>query len=111
VLTVSTPDALRAEADGAVVEILAHPKRRALELIAGETGVGDVEAFGERVHVTLPGFDPVRAAAWCTRVESDLRAHGLEVLSARPIPPSLEDVFISRIQAREAAAAQIGGTL
>jgi ABC-2 type transport system ATP-binding protein len=111
VLTVSTPDALRAEADGAVVEILAHPKRRALELIAAESGVGDVEAFGERVHVTLPGFDSARTAAWCTRVESDLRAHGLEVLSARPIPPSLEDVFISRIQAREAAAAQIGGTL
>jgi ABC-2 type transport system ATP-binding protein len=111
VLTVSTPDALRAEADGAVVEILAHPKRRALELIAAESGVGDVEAFGERVHVTLPGFDPARAAAWCGRIESHLRAEGLEVLSARQVPPSLEDVFISRIQAREAVAAQIGGTL
>ena len=38
-------------------------------------------------------------------------AQGLTVLSARPIPHSLEDVFISRIQAREAEAAQTGGAL
>ncbi len=109
ILTVSTPDALRAEAGGAMVEILAHPKRRALELIALDPDVRDVEAFGERVHITLPGFDAPRALAWTDRMAEGLRARGLEVLSARPIPPSLEDVFISRIQAREAGADHIGG--
>ena len=111
ILNVSTPDAVRAQADGSMVEILAHPKRRAIELIAAHSEVKDVEAFGERVHVTLPQFDPSAAAAWTDRMAADLRGAGLEVLSARPIQHSLEDVFIARIQAREAGAAQTGGTL
>jgi len=111
ILNVSTPDAVRAQADGSMVEILAHPKRRAIEILAAEAGVKDVEAFGERVHVTLPSLDPSAAAAWTDRMAADLRAQGLEVLSARPIQHSLEDVFIARIQAREAEAAQKGGSL
>lgn len=111
ILTVSTPDALRAQAEGAMVEILAHPKRRAIEIIAKRSEVREVSAFGERVHVTLPAFDAQGAAAWAEGMAKDLRAEGLEVLSARTIPPSLEDVFISRIQAREAEAAQVGGSL
>jgi len=111
ILNVSTPDAVRAQADGSMVEILAHPKRRAIEIIAAQAEVKDVEAFGERVHVTLPRLDPSAAAAWTDRMAADLRARGVEVLSARPIQHSLEDVFIARIQAREAEAAQTGGTL
>lgn len=111
ILDVSTPDAVRAQANGAMVEILAHPKRRAIELIGARPEVREVEAFGERVHITLPGLDPSAALAWTDRMAADLRAEGLEVLSARPIPPSLEDVFISRIQARDAEATPIGGTL
>ncbi len=111
ILSVSTPDALRAEADGAMVEILAHPRRRAMEVIGVRPEVRDVEAFGERVHITLPGFDARAAAAWTEGMAADLRSLGLEVVSARAIPPSLEDVFISRIQAREAEAARIGGSL
>jgi ABC-2 type transport system ATP-binding protein len=111
ILNVSTPDAVRAQADGSMVEILAHPKRRAIEIIAARAEVKDVEAFGERVHVTLPHLDPSGASAWTDRMAADLRALGLEVLSARPIQHSLEDVFIARIQAREAEAAQIGGSL
>jgi ABC-2 type transport system ATP-binding protein len=111
ILDVSTPDEIRAQADGSMVEILAHPKRRAMEIIGARAEVREVEAFGERVHVTLPRFDGPAAAAWSDRMAADLRAAGLEVLSARPIPHSLEDVFIARIQAREAEAAQTGGAL
>ena len=111
ILNVDTPDAVRAQADGSMVEILAHPKRRAIEILGAQAEVKDVEAFGERVHVTLPRLDPSAAAAWTDRMAADLRAQGLEVLSARPIQHSLEDVFIARIQAREAEAAQTGGTL
>src|SRR5215470_5332119 len=45
-LTVNTPDALRAEAKGAVIELIAHPKRRAVELLQRQAEVGGVEAFG-----------------------------------------------------------------
>jgi drug efflux transport system ATP-binding protein len=33
ILTVNTPDALRAEARGVIIELIAHPKRRAVELL------------------------------------------------------------------------------
>ncbi len=111
ILEVSTPDAVRAQAEGAMIEILAHPKRQAMEIIGARAEVREVEAFGERVHVTLPRVDGSQAVAWTEQMAADLRAQGLEVLSARPIPHSLEDVFIARIQAREAEAAQTGGAL
>ncbi len=110
ILNVSTPDEVRAQADGSMVEILATPKRRAMELIGARAEVKDVEAFGERVHVALPRLDGAQALSWTREVAAELRAQGLEVLSARPIQHSLEDVFIARIQAREAEAAQIGGS-
>ena len=53
ILTVSAPDELRAGSAGAVVEVLASPRRRALELLFGRAGVADVQSFGERLHVTL----------------------------------------------------------
>ena len=109
VLTVSTPDALRAEAKGAMVEILAHPKRQAIEILRARPEVRDVEAFGERFHVTLPGLDSAGARAWSEEAAADLTRRGLEVLSSRSIPHSLEDVFISRIQAAEPKAAPLGG--
>lgn len=111
ILNVATPDEVRAHADGSMVEILAHPKRRALELIAKDADVREVEAFGERVHVTLPRLDRAAATDWAGRMAASLRAEGLDVLAARPIQHSLEDVFISRIQAREAEAAQNGVSL
>lgn len=113
ILTLSTPDAIRAQAHGAMVEILAHPKRRAIELLAAQAEVSDVEAFGERVHVTLPRYDAAEALSWTGRMAAELRSQGLEVLSARPIQHSLEDVFIARIQAQQAhpaEATQMGGS-
>ena len=80
-----------------------------MEIISAHADVRDVEAFGERVHITLPNLDSAKAAAWTDQMASELRSQGLEVLSARPIPHSLEDVFIARIQAIDAAAAQTGG--
>jgi ABC-2 type transport system ATP-binding protein len=106
VLSVSTPDALRAEATGVIVELLARPKRRALELLKAQPGVAEVEAFGERLHATLPDVAPSEAAAWSERLARELRAAGLEVEQARAVPPSLEDIFITRIQARGAAPAE-----
>ena len=109
ILNVSTPDAVRAQAEGAMVEILAHPKRRAMEIVSARPEVGDVEAFGERIHITLPKLEGADALRWTDTVAADLRSQGLEVLSARPIPHSLEDVFIARIQAQDAHAVQTGG--
>ena len=98
VLTVSAPDALRAGSGGAVVELLASPRRRALELTAGREGVADVQAFGERLHVTLTGAAAGRAEAVAEQLASALREAGVIVESVRVTTPTLEDVFIARIR-------------
>jgi ABC-2 type transport system ATP-binding protein len=107
VLSVSTPDALRAEASGSIVEVLARPKRRALELLKAHPEVSEVEAFGERLHATLPEVAPGEAGPWGERLARELRAAGLEVEQSRAVPPSLEDIFITRIQARDSETAEV----
>jgi ABC-2 type transport system ATP-binding protein len=69
ILTVDTPGALRAAAPGVVVELIAHPKRRA----HADESVG--------------------------QLEKALRAEGIGVEGARRITPTLEDVFIARMGA------------
>ena len=104
ILTVETPGALREEAPGALVEVIAHPKRKAAEWLAARPEVEDVESFGERLHVRLrenaggPQASPAWEEARAQRLAEGLRASGLEVESARLVPSSLEDVFIARVR-------------
>jgi len=104
ILDVNTPDALRAEARGVVIELIARPKRRAVELLQKLADVSDVQAFGERLHVTLEGLDASVADATVRRLREDLVAAGVDVEAARAMTPSLEDVFIARMGADPAAA-------
>ena len=103
-LSLSTPDALKEQAEGVIVEVLAEPKRRALELLQRRPDVADVQAFGERLHVTLAGVSAGDSAAASQRISADLVAAGVRVESSRPIAASLEDIFIARIRAGEDAA-------
>jgi len=101
ILDVSTPDALRAGAKGAILEFLASPKRRAAALLQARTDVTDVQAFGERLHATV-GVSVDEAAALGRVIAQDLALSGVQVESARALAPSLEDLFIARIRDREA---------
>jgi ABC-2 type transport system ATP-binding protein len=101
-LTVAEPDALRAGEPGIMVEVVAEPRRRATDVLRGLPGVAEVEVFGDRLHASLPAAVPARAEEAASRISAGLREAGLEVLAARPTTPSLEDVFIARIRARDA---------
>ena len=103
ILTVSTPDRLRAEAAGALVELIARPKQAATLILRGRPEVADVESFGERLHVTLRGPAARTTGESAGVLVAVLTAGGVAVEAARPVPPSLEDVFIARIrtEARE----------
>ena len=46
-------------------------------------------------------MDREGAEAAAARLAADLKAHGIEVEAARPVLPTLEDIFIARIEAAE----------
>ena len=103
-LSLSTPDALRAEAKGAIVEILAKPKRQAAEALGRHPEVAEVEAFGERLHATLRDVPASEGTAAGERLALFLTGQGITVEEARATAPSLEDIFIARIRAADQAA-------
>jgi len=105
VLTLDTPDALRASEPGVLVEVVAEPRREAVAALRAAAGVSEVEVFGERLHAALPSAAAGEAAAEAGRLADSLRRAGIVVHSSRPATPSLEDVFISRIRARGATGA------
>lgn len=102
-LALDAPDALRRGAAGSVVEVLASPRREAREALSARGDVSEVEAFGERLHATLPAVPPAEAPGAAGRLAEALRKVGIEVHSARAIAPTLEDVFIARVRAEDAA--------
>jgi ABC-2 type transport system ATP-binding protein len=99
ILRIDAPDALREGAAGVVVEVIATPRRGAVETLRALPEVSEVETFGDRLHVTLAA--QLVAGDAVERIVGRLRAEGIDVQSARAVEPSLEDVFIARI--REAA--------
>jgi ABC-2 type transport system ATP-binding protein len=92
-LALDRPETLRGQLPGQVAELMAPDKRRAAELLERMPGVLGVQMFGERAHVR---FDPavIRDPA---DLSARLGAEGVSVENIRPIPASLEDVFIARL--------------
>jgi ABC-2 type transport system ATP-binding protein len=108
-LSLDAPTALREQEPGVLVELVARPRPRAVEALRARPEVAEVEAFGERLHVSLPRESHERGAQAARELEAALVAQGLDVEQARPILPSLEDVFIRRM--RDAGAAPRVGAM
>jgi ABC-2 type transport system ATP-binding protein len=98
-LALEAPEKLRGALAGTVVEVIAADRDRAMQFLQRLAGVEDVQLFGERVHVR---FVPGSALADRARLTSELKTAGIDAESVRRVPPSLEDVFISRV-AKETA--------
>jgi ABC-2 type transport system ATP-binding protein len=93
-LALDAPAALHAGLRGALLEVAVEGQRPPVHLLARIEGVEDVQIFGDRAHVRIAAHRAERAAA---AVAEGLRAAGFAPVSVRPIPPSLEDVFIDLI--------------
>jgi len=98
ILVADTPLGLRDGWRGSMLELLASPKDRARQVLGEEAGVGDIQVFGERLHVALPSIAGAEAADAATAIAKRLSAQGLVVESSRAILPTLEDVFIARVR-------------
>jgi len=98
VLVSDAPARLRDGWKGAMLELLVTPKDRARELLVAMGGVGDLQVFGERLHVAIPAIAARDAPGAAVEVAKRLKEAGVVVESARAILPSLEDVFIARVR-------------
>ena len=89
-MALDEPAALQAALPGSLIEVEAAGGRPPIDALAGIPGVEDVQLFGDRAHVRLrAGTDsPVEYLA------AEVQRRGIRAAGLRPIPPSLEDVFI-----------------
>src|SRR5712692_3997023 len=106
-LALDRPAALRSALPGQLYEVIAREHRRVIDVLKQIPGIAAVQMFGERAHVRIDpmahsvgsGFSRTTTTTDDTPqlLTSRLRAAGLDVTSVRPIPTSLEDVFIARL--------------
>jgi ABC-2 type transport system ATP-binding protein len=94
-LALDDPSRLRGEFPDDVFEVIAHPVRRAADVLARLPDVSDAQTFGERMHVRVSARRGETARAWLAGALSEA---GLDRVQVRQVPPLLEDVFIDRIR-------------
>ena len=102
VLTVDTPSAIRARVPGRIVEVTAVAPSRELEVdtISALPDVLDAQVFGDRLHVTLTADDDDTLTRFSGHLNRLPHVHA----AVRPVPPSLEDAFISILSQQEVTA-------
>ena len=90
IMRVDTPENLKNEMRGEVVEIVCDRVRDAFRILKPHPSVRELQAFGDRLNVIVD-----RAESSMSALESTLRSNGVSIASTRVISPSLENVFIS----------------
>ncbi len=98
-VALGTPEVLKTEAmSDRVLEIRIDRPQDAAEAVAGMAGVTEVAPFGEALHVVVP--DAERMAV---ELRAALGAQGYVVGRVEIVRPSLEDVFVWLLRARDRA--------
>jgi ABC-2 type transport system ATP-binding protein len=96
-LGLGTPDEVKQLMPGSLLEVRTSGPRRTAALLREQFPQASVGLFGDRVHV---------ATAQPVEVEPQIRAAissaGLELVSLKPIEPSLEDVFVAVLANKQA---------
>ncbi len=96
-IALGSPHQIKAEyAQDEILEIECEHPQEALAILETLSGVKDVAMFGKGLHVITLNSDLVLPTIHTTLAHS-----GLKVIHAEKIAPSLEDVFISLIEAHD----------
>jgi len=104
IVAMGEPEELRhTRLAGEVLEVTVDRPVEALERLGREPGLHDVALFGAALHASVA--DAQRAAPG---VRAALESAGIRVERVEPIAPSLEDVFVSLIEAETRARAPRG---
>lgn len=95
-LALGTPDEVKQIMPDVILELQTSDARRAAALLRSELPDGSVGLFGDRVHVATRDLGATQKKA-----EAILRGAGIGITVARPVPPTLEDVFVSVLADKE----------
>jgi ABC-2 type transport system ATP-binding protein len=87
-----TPGQLRSMLEGQILELRGSPLAEIRHLAAKTEAVEDVQAFGDRLHLRVGRG---QAEAVVKALSERIQAAGGTLHSLRPLPPTLEDVFIA----------------
>lgn len=87
-----TPSQLRSNLEGCIVEVGGKPLPSLRQAVEKIKGVEDVRAFGDKLHLRVVSG---RAESVIAVLAEAFPAHAGMQVEARPVPPTLEDVFIS----------------
>ncbi len=97
VIALGSPEELKQELGGAsLLRLDTDDLLAAMDALAGLPGIEDVAVFGSGLHVRVRNVD-----GSTSRIQDALRAQGVKILRLEPIDASMEDVFVSLIEAEE----------
>ncbi len=95
-LTQGSPRELINLMAGRVLVLVAQPKSLARDVCCADPNIEDVAAFGDRLHLRLRAGVPSSGPAGALEtLRAALILAGVQAQDLRPIPASLEDVFIA----------------
>lgn len=92
IISFDTPQNVKGNLDKFIVELVCNPIREAYNLIRQSTRF-EVQMFGDRLNVVVDDCDRD-----CKELEELLKNNLITVTDIRPIPPSLENVFMHLIK-------------
>jgi ABC-2 type transport system ATP-binding protein len=90
VMVVDTPQNIRKQMPGEVVEIVCDQIRAAADILKANPKVHDVQAIGDRLNIVVDD-----AKRDFPGVERSLRDASIHVTESRVVNPSLENIFVS----------------
>jgi ABC-2 type transport system ATP-binding protein len=95
ILSMGTPEELRAQFPGTLLEIRPARPREAVKFLRDHPAVKSAVLFGDRIHVALGSPHD-----W-SQIERDLKGNGFEIEETSWREPSLEDVFFESVGSAE----------
>jgi ABC-2 type transport system ATP-binding protein len=102
VIALGSPDELKDSLGaGHLLSLESSDLMGSMTALEGHQGILDVAVFGRGLHIKVD-----EEAAGMKEVRAALESKGIEVWGLEPIPPTMEDVFVSLIEREERAAAE-----
>ena len=88
------PAAIKKSLGMPMIEMWSDDAREAVEIIRGIDGVRSVSLYGNKLHVAVSGSELI------DKIISEAGRSGIVIRGHREVLPSIEDIFISRVEGR-----------